>query len=132
MKKEFFTPSTLYPTFGYSHVVTVEGGKLVVLSGLVPFDKECEIIGEGDFAAQAKQVFENIGRALGAAGATYNDVIKLNYYVVDFKTECREILAKIRDQYIPTVNPPASVLLGVSALAVPGMLIEIEATAFIE
>jgi len=132
MKKDFFRPSTLHPTHGYSHAISVEGGRLVVLSGQVSFDEKRELVGEGDFAAQTRQVFENIGFALSAAGASYADVIKLDYFVTDFNDEYRDTIVKIRDEYICTENPPVNTLLGVTTLGAPGLLIEIEATAFIE
>lgn len=133
MAKTYLRPSNLYPTFGYSHAVIVEGpGKHIVFAGQVPFDMENRVIGEDDFEAQAIAVFENLGRALEASGATYADLTKLVYYVVDFEEPLRTPLAAIRDRYLSASNPPASVLVGVSALAVPGVRIEIEATAFID
>jgi enamine deaminase RidA (YjgF/YER057c/UK114 family) len=128
----FFRPDNLYPTYGYSHAVSIEGpGKFLLLSGQVAFDVRGAVLAEGGFSAQARLVFDNVASALAAAGATFGEVIKLVYYVVDLRAEHRPILASIRDEYISTQNPPASVLLGVSALALPDLLIEIEATAFV-
>lgn len=133
MAKKFLRPPSLYPTFGYSHAVTVEGpGRLVFLSGQVPFDMQNRVVGEGNFDAQATAVFDNLGRALEEAGACFGDVVKMVYYVVGFEESLRARLAAVRDRYLSVDHPPASVLLGVAALAVPGIHIEIEATAFVE
>lgn len=133
MTKSYLRPSNLYPTYGYSHAVIVEGpGKHIVLAGQVPFDMNNNVIGEDDFEAQVIAVFENLGGALAAAGATFADLIKLVYYAVDFEEPLRAPLAAIRDRYLSPENLPASVLIGVSALAVPGVRIEIEATAFVD
>ncbi|MDX1523135.1 MAG: RidA family protein [Anaerolineae bacterium] len=131
MTKTFINPPTLGSPPGYSHVVTVEGGRLIILAGQVSLDAKNKLVGKGDLAAQTRQVFENIGLALHAAGASFRDVIKLTYFVVDYKPEYRETIVAVRDQYVAVENPPASTLLGVQALATPDFLIEIEATAFV-
>ena len=66
-----FRPADLHPTHGYSHAISVSGGRLVMLSGQVAFDKDRLLVGEGDFAAQARQAFENISVALAAAGTGF-------------------------------------------------------------
>lgn len=132
MKKEFLTPSTLGTPVGYSHVVTVQGGKLIILSGQVAINARNEIVGRDDLAAQTKQVFENIALALKSVKATFADVVKLTYYIVNYRFEYRQTILDIRDQYVSLEDPPASTLLGVQALALPEFLIEIEATAFVE
>ncbi len=131
MQKEFISPSTLSKPAGYSHVVTIEGGKLIVLSGQISLNAAGELVGQGDFAAQTRQVFVNIGLALEAVGASYADIIKLTYYIVDYKGEYRQTLLDIRDEFIPTTNSPASTLIGIQTLALPDLIIEIEATAAI-
>src|ERR671931_818018 len=67
---------------GYSHVVSGRG-RLVAVSGQVAFDEDGKLVGEGDPAAQAKQVFENLRRCLAAAGASFADVVKLTFFVTD-------------------------------------------------
>lgn len=132
MKKEFLSPSTLGTPVGYSQVVTVQGGTLVLLSGQIPVNARNELVGKGDLEAQTRQVFENIGLALKSVGATFTDVVKLTYYIVNYKFEYRQTILSVRDQYVSRENPPASTLIGVQALALPDFLIEIEATAFME
>lgn len=132
MKKEFLSPSTLGTPVGYSQLVTVQGGTLVILAGQVPVNAQNELVGKDDLAAQTRQVFENIGLALKAVGATFADVVKLTYYIVNYKFEYRQTILGVRDQYVSLENPPVSTLIGVQALALPEFLIEIEATAFLE
>jgi enamine deaminase RidA (YjgF/YER057c/UK114 family) len=77
--------------------------------------------------AQTRQVFANLDRALAAAGASFTDVIKLNYYVTDIAM--LPVVRAIRDEYVDTARPPASTAVQVSALAMPDLMIEIEAWA---
>jgi len=86
-----------------------------------------EEVGEGDFEAQARQVFENLTRALEAADASWDDVVKLNYFLRDVG-EITSVRA-IRDEYVNTSQPPASTLVEVSGLFRQDALIEIEAVA---
>ena len=81
--------------------------------------------------AQGAQVFENLKVCLAAVGATFENVLKLTTYIVNYKPEDRAIIGGLRAKYLPATNPPASTLVGVQALAVPGLLVEIEAVAAI-
>ena len=85
MKKEFLSPPTLGTPVGYSQLVTVQGGTLILLSGQIPVNAQNELVGKNDLATQTKQVFENIGLALKAVDATFTDVVKLTYYIVNYK-----------------------------------------------
>jgi len=126
-EKRFLTPATLPPPFGYSHVVEATAGTIVYISGQVPLDAEGRLVGEGDFAAQTRQVFENLARALEAADATWSDVVKLDYFLRDVGQIA--IVRTIRDEYVDTANPPASTLVEVSSLFSPDVLVEIQAVA---
>ncbi len=123
-----YNPAGLAQPTGYTHVVAARGQRLVYISGQIAFDAAGQLVGPGDLRAQAVQVYENLKTALAAAGATFADVVKLNTYVVNFKPEFRPLLAEVRGQFIAG-QPPASTLVGVSALALDGLLIEIEAVA---
>lgn len=94
-------------------------------------DASGAMVGEGDLAAQTEQVFANLAIALEAAGATFADVVKLTTYVVDYTPGARPLIAAVRSKYFPT-SPPASTLVGISALALPGWLIEVEAIAALD
>lgn len=124
---QFLSPSTLAPTPGYSQIVTVTGGRLIFLAGQVAIDASRNLVGKGDFRAQARQVFENIKTALAAVGADFNHVVKLNMYVVD-RTQL-PVLREVRDLYINTQTPPASTLVEVRSLAQEDFLLEVEAVA---
>jgi len=82
-EKRFLSPDTLAAPFGYSHVVDSPAGRIVYISGQVPLDGDGQLVGAGDFEAQARQVFENLTRALEAADAAWDDVVKLNYFLRD-------------------------------------------------
>lgn len=124
---EFLAPSSLAPAPGYSHVVKVTGGQTIYLAGQIALDAERNLVGEGDFRAQARQVFENLKAALAAAGADFSHVVKLNFYLLDRAN--MPILREVRDQYVNTDTPPASTAVVVSGLAMEGLLLEIEAIA---
>ncbi len=128
--KRFLAPETLSQPFGYSHVVDAPASRVIYISGQVPLDAEGHLVGEGDFEAQTRQVFENLTRALEAVDASWNDVVKLQYFLRDVG-EIASVRA-IRDEYVDTQNPPASTLVEVSALFRDDVLIEIEAVAIRE
>jgi reactive intermediate/imine deaminase len=125
--RRFLSPDTLPPPFGYSHVVDAPASRVVYISGQVPLDAAGELVGEGDFAAQVRQVFENLTAALAAADASWDDVVKLNYFVRDVGEVAA--LRAIRDEYVNTERPPASTLVEVSSLFRDEVLVEIEAVA---
>jgi enamine deaminase RidA (YjgF/YER057c/UK114 family) len=108
-------PEGLSPANGYSHVVVVNPGKLVYIAGQVANDKTGKLVGKGDLKAQAMQVFENLKAALAAAGATFDDVVKINWYVRDYKPEMLGTLREVRNAYVNKDAPPASTLVGVAS-----------------
>ena len=103
--------------------------KVQRLAGQVALDEHGAIVGAGDLSAQTTQVMKNIGLALAAANATFSDVVKITTYVVGYRPEHRAIIGKARSPFFADMPPPASTLVGVSALAAPEWLIEIEAIA---
>jgi enamine deaminase RidA (YjgF/YER057c/UK114 family) len=113
---------------GYSHVVSATG-RLVVVSGQVALDEAGEIVGRGDPARQAEQAFENIRRCLGAEGATFDDVVKLTYYVTDIHALAE--IRVVRDRLMPGAEKPASTAVEVVGLALPDLLLEIDALAVV-
>lgn len=122
-------PDGLANNPAYTQVVAARGSRTVYVSGQVALDVDGRMVGEGDLAAQTDQVMQNLGTALAAAGSSFDDVVKITTFIVDFQPEHRAIVSGVRSRYLPAENPPASTLLGVSALAAPGWLIEIEAVA---
>ena len=118
-------PGLSTPT-GYTHIVSARGGRTIYISGQVAYDAKGQLVGRGDLAAQTKQVFANLDTALKAAGATFNDVVKSNYYMLDASQV--QVIREIRSQYF-TKDLPASTLVEVRRLANPDFLIEIEVIA---
>jgi reactive intermediate/imine deaminase len=125
--RRFLSPDTLPRPSGYSHVVDAPAGRVVYISGQVPLDAAGNLVGEGDFAAQVRQVFENLTAALAAAEASWSDVVKLDYFVRDVGEVAA--LRVIRDEYVNTEQPPASTLVEVSRLFRDDVLVEIQAVA---
>ncbi len=124
----FHNPQTLPQPRGYSHVVEIpQGYRTFQISGQIPIDSIGQIVGKDDFYAQAIQVFENLRRALSAVGASFDNVVKLNFYVVDI-TKLAE-LRRARDQYVNVSQPPASTLVEVRRLAREEFLLEVDAVA---
>jgi enamine deaminase RidA (YjgF/YER057c/UK114 family) len=114
---------------GYSQVVTGRG-RLVVVSGQVAQNDRGELVGPGDPAAQARQVFDNLRRCLAEAGAGFDDVVKLTLFVLDVAD--LPAVREARDAVIDTGRPPASSAVQVSALFAPGYLLEVEAWALVD
>ena len=129
MEKHFFNPSSVHQPRGYTHAVAVDGGRMVFVAGQVAFDQDGNLVGPGDLPAQADKALDNLVAALAAAGATAADVVKINTYVVSYKPADLAIVREARARFFGDQNPPASTLIGVQALAVEGLLIEIEAVA---
>jgi enamine deaminase RidA (YjgF/YER057c/UK114 family) len=119
-------PDGVAPGSGYSHVVW-GSGRFIAISGQCALDAEGRVVGEGDAGAQARQVFENLRRCLAAAGAGFDDVVKLTYFVTDVAH--LPAVRAARDEVIDTARPPASSAVQVSALFRPELLVEIEAFA---
>jgi enamine deaminase RidA (YjgF/YER057c/UK114 family) len=113
---------------GYSQAVSGRG-RLVVVSGQIAQDQRGELVGPGDPAVQARQVFDNLRRCLTAAGAGFGDVVKLTFFVLDVAD--LPAVRAARDAVIDTARPPASTAVQVAALFAPGYLLEVEAWALV-
>ena len=124
--KQFFNPEgvTNPKGLGYTQVVTSRPGRMVFISG-----QGGSVGGQmpADFAAQAKNTFENIGRCLAAAGAKFDDIVKINYYVTDMVNTAE--LRRVRAQYLNQSAPPASTLIQTGLGK--GLLLEVEAIAIV-
>jgi enamine deaminase RidA (YjgF/YER057c/UK114 family) len=125
----FLKPQGLFNNPRYSHVVEVDKGKMIYLAGQMPLDEKGQLVGRGDFKAQAVRTWENILLALKAEGLDLSDVIKVNSFVVDLPANnaaYREARAPYQRQDGPL---PASTTVGVSSLALGGQLLEVEVIA---
>ena len=132
MQKSFIHPEDLpaWKDF-FTQVVAVEhhGVKTIYISGQVGVDRQQNLVGTGDFPAQAAQAFANLATALTSADATFADVVKLNIYVVNYRHELAAVIGELIRQHFPAGQLPACSLIGVQALARNEFLIEVEATA---
>jgi enamine deaminase RidA (YjgF/YER057c/UK114 family) len=131
-KVSFSNPKTLAPPPGYSYVVEASGKvRTIYLAGQLGLDTENKFVGApGDFRAQCHAAFKNMTLALKAAGASWNDVVKINNFLVDIQANMAAF-REVRDTFLNKNAPPASTTIGVPALARPGGLFEIEAIAVV-
>ena len=129
--KLHLNPAGIAKPTGYTHAVVAQPGRVVYISGQISLNEAGEVVGKDDLRAQTTQVLENLTTALKSAGASWNDVVKINTYVVNYNSSMLPVLREVRSKYITGANPPASTLVGVQALARPEFLIEIEAVAVI-
>jgi enamine deaminase RidA (YjgF/YER057c/UK114 family) len=125
----FASPDDLSSPPGYSHVVSIPAGRLVWTAGQIALDADGGVVGAGDWEAQARLVFENLTRALDAAGAGWPDVVKLTYFVVDVSELAT--IRDVRDEFVDRTRPPTSTLVQVAGLAYPDLLLEVEAVAWL-
>jgi len=131
LTKTQLNPWTWQDRRGFSQGWMVEGARsLIVVSGQVAVDADGRPVGTEpqDFEAQVRQVFENLGQVLAKAGASIDDIVKLNVYLTDMSKVAD--YGRIKAAYI-TGAQPASTAVGVTALAMPGLMIEVEATAVV-
>lgn len=123
-------PPSLHRTAGYAHVTIVDAGRLAVLAGQCPLDRDEQIVGPGDVLAQVDQVVANADEALQAAGAGPEDVIRSVIYVVsDEPGVLGRVWDRLRASRLAAAFTTASTLLGVAALGYEGQLVEIDLTA---
>ena len=127
MANRYINPPTLARPMGYTHVVEASGARTFYIAGQVALDDSGNIVGEGEMGAQARQVFENLHTALRAVGASFKDVVKLTYFIVDMSQ--MQAVREARDQYIQPEYLPASTAVEVRRLAREEFLLEIEAVA---
>jgi enamine deaminase RidA (YjgF/YER057c/UK114 family) len=125
---EGINPDDLSRPQTYTQVIVARGSRIVFVAGQVAEDAQGNLVGAGDVAAQARQAFANVGRALTAGGARPDQVTKLTILVVDYRADCLPAIEEGRLAVFGD-HKPADTLVGVAALAHPGCLIEVEAIA---
>jgi len=134
MPTEHVHPKTLFASLphGFSQIVLASGRKTAFISGQTAWDAQKRIVGGVSLLEQAKQALRNVQAAVEAAGGTLKDVVVLRIYIVNYQAESAEAVGSALREFFSQDNPPASTWIGVSALAVPDFLIEIEATAVLD
>ena len=115
------------PISHYTDAVRAEG-PLLFVSGVVPVDGAGRLVGADDVVAQARQVFSNLGAVLAAGGATLADVVKVTVFLTDVDDRAR--INVVRQEAFGEARP-ASTLVEIAALAIPGARIEVEAVAVV-
>ena len=115
---------------GYSQIVEVAASRMIFIAGQTALDADGNLVGRGDFAAQAQQVFENLATALRASGCTAANLVKLTVFLTDMDNLAS--YREARNRFFASVTPraaPAVTLVEVSKLYGADFLIEIEAIA---
>jgi enamine deaminase RidA (YjgF/YER057c/UK114 family) len=123
----FRSPDDLAPPTGYSHAVELPAGRLVWTAGQVAIAADGSI--PDGWEAQTGLAFANVGRALAAGGAGWQDVVRLMFYVVDVAG--LPTIRAVRDEHVDASRPPVSTLVRVAGLVRPELLVEVEAVAWL-
>jgi enamine deaminase RidA (YjgF/YER057c/UK114 family) len=127
---EFMNPDGLFKPSTFTQVVVADGETTIYVSGQTARDDKGNIVAVGDVRKQAEKVFDNLRVAVEAAGGSMKDVAKITTFVVDLKPDDRLWIGELVKKSFP--RPPAHTLVGISALAAPELLIEIEAIAVLD
>jgi len=127
---QFLNPEGIFKPSTFSQIAITSGDTVVYISGQTARDEKSNIVAVGDVKKQAEKVFENLRVAVEAAGGSMGDIAKITTYVVGLKPEDRVWIGEMVKKNFP--KPPAHTLVGISALATPELLIEIEAVAVLD
>lgn len=125
-RREFRVEGLAEPISHYTDAV--QAGDFLYISGIVPVDATGKLVGGEDVVAQAQHVFAIMARVLAAAAAGPSDIVKVTVFLLD--VDDRERINRVRQQFFGPARP-ASTLVEVSRLAVPGARLEVEATAYL-
>jgi len=122
VREEFRVEGLAEPLSHYTDAVRY--ADLLFVSGVAPLDEKSRLVGNGDVVAQTRQVFVNLKKVLGAAGTSFDKVLKVTVYLTDVADRTK--INPVRQEFFGSARP-ASTLIGVNELAIPGMKVEIEA-----
>lgn len=128
----FRNPDGLAAPNGFSHVAQSSLTKMILVSGQVSYDNSGAVVGVGDLAAQTRQIYENIRVALEAVGASLDDVVKTTLFVKELSPDKARVIREARAPFLDVQAPPASTMVGVTSLARPELLLEVEAMAMVK
>jgi enamine deaminase RidA (YjgF/YER057c/UK114 family) len=127
--RQVTNPPALHPAPGFSHIAEERGQRVIHFAGQVALDREFGIVGGDDLFEQTKAAMRNVEVVLKAAGAGWGDVVRRTIYTLH-PTEF-ETIARAISEVTGEAEEPAQTIVGVTGLALPGLLIEIECTASI-
>lgn len=111
--------------------IDFQGHSMLFFSGVAATDAQFQLVGAGDFRKQTEHVLDRIQLELQKQGGTMNDIVKTRTYVVDLDMEKFKIMSQVKARYFSDGHFTTGTLLGVSNLAIPGMMIEIEVDAIL-
>jgi enamine deaminase RidA (YjgF/YER057c/UK114 family) len=133
MRREHLNPPGLFHHPAFTRVVSVDGArKTIYFAGQTSTDEDNAVVGKGDYVAQYRQIMRNLTLALDAAGASWDDVVFKRQYTLDIEQYRAASNDPGNPRYWDPERPPPSTLLGVTSLASPDFLIEIEIVAVAE
>lgn len=134
MTRKTINPDSMYDSlqYGFSHATRSQGQTVIHCAGQVAWDENGNLVGAGDLAKQAQQVFKNLKTVLREAGATPADVVRMRTYVVNHKPQYLEVIGNAGAEFYAEALPAANTLIGVQSLALPDLLIEVEVTAIVD
>jgi 2-iminobutanoate/2-iminopropanoate deaminase len=129
--KDGINPASVFRSLehGFSQAVLASGRRTLYVSGQTAWDAQKRLVGGTDLEEQARQAFRNLRSVAEAAGAALADVVSLRIYIVDYRPEKAAGVGRALREFFDGAVKPASTWIGVAALADPGFLIEVEATA---
>jgi enamine deaminase RidA (YjgF/YER057c/UK114 family) len=130
MESKVINPAELFVGKAFSQTFSVQGAqRLIFIAGQIDCDRDGKVRSPGDLAAQLEGTLDNLDIALRAQGATMQDLVKVNFYIVGLKPEQTPHIRDIRAAYFSADKPPAVTLVGIERLSIDGLLVEIEAIA---
>ncbi|MGZ8708297.1 MAG: RidA family protein [Gaiellaceae bacterium] len=127
MGRELINPPSLHPAPGFSHITVATGSRTIYFAGQVALDATFNIIGEGDLRAQTVAAMRNLETAMREVNVTWDDIVRRTVYTT-MPTEFETISSAIAEA-TGGAGDPAQTIAGVTGLAIPGLLVEVEATA---
>lgn len=130
MARQLLSPANLHPAPGFNHIAIATGSKVVHFAGQVALDTEFNVVGGDDLFEQTKVAMQNVALAIEAAGVSWEQIVRRTIYTTaptEFETITRAI-----HEVTGGADDPAQTIVGITGLAIPGLLIEIECTAVID
>jgi enamine deaminase RidA (YjgF/YER057c/UK114 family) len=122
--RQIVNPGAIHPPPGYSHIAVATGTRLAFIAGQAAVEPDFSIAGGDDLGAQTRKATENLGHALDELGAGWDDVVKATVYTT--RPNEYETIGAVMAEAMAGAAPPAQSLVGVTSLALPELLVEIE------
>lgn len=134
MANESLFPSALFDSrqFDFAQVVNARGRRTIHVAGQTAWDRELKLTVGADVGAQLRAALENVRLALAAAGATPSDLVQLNTHIVNYSPALLPVIGPVLKEFLDPAHLPASLLVGVQALALPELLVEVTAVAVVD